>query len=119
MLDTLDKNQIRVLNFGFLIAAAVCAVLTIFFATQYFLHSLPVDGQFATGRINPNYASVESLVRLPGIGTTRAEAIVRYRQDVVGDSNCQIAFRDCNDLVKVSGIGPKTVGKISRWFIFN
>ena len=48
-----------------------------------------------------NVAGVESLVILPGIGPTRADAIVQHRR-----SN---PFGTVEDLLHVHGIGPKTL----------
>ena len=71
-------------------------------------------------RINPNDAPVASLVRLPGIGMARAGAIVAYRQrsQFIGKDSNSPAFRNCDDLQKVSGIGPKTVQSINEWLKF-
>ena len=69
-------------------------------------------------RINPNDALVESLVRLPGLGIGRAGAIVTYRENFKKKHGKSLAFEDCNDLLKVSGIGPKTVQNISEWLEF-
>ncbi len=63
----------------------------------------------AERRINPNDAPVGSLVRLPGIGISKANSIVAYREGVVGQGRGGRAFEDCQDLQKVRGIGPKTV----------
>ena len=69
-------------------------------------------------RINPNDASVESLMRLPGLGVGRAGAIVAYRENFIKKNGKRLAFEDCNDLLKISGIGPKTVQGISDWLEF-
>ena len=55
------------------------------------------DGSSKKGLVNINTASVGELTSLTGIGTTRAEAIVAYR-DSVGK------FEKCEDLMKVTGI---------------
>jgi competence protein ComEA len=67
-------------------------------------------------KINPNTASVAGLVQLPGIGITRAWAIVEYRENFSSENGdgCP-AFRDHNDLLKIRGIGPKTVEAIKQW----
>ncbi|UCF44481.1 MAG: helix-hairpin-helix domain-containing protein [Planctomycetota bacterium] len=57
-----------------------------------------------------------SLVRLPGIGAVRTAAIVAYRENFGSADNP--AFRDCNDLQKVHGIGPKTAQNICQWLRF-
>jgi competence ComEA-like helix-hairpin-helix protein len=71
------------------------------------------------GRINPNDAPVESLVRLPGMGPGRAGAIVEYRENFNGKDAASPAFRNCDDLQKVKGIGPKTVQNINELLKFD
>lgn len=55
-------------------------------------------------RININEAAVEELVRLPGIGPSRAEAIIAERE--------KRRFRRIEDILRVPGIGRKTFGRI-------
>ncbi|MHC4702067.1 MAG: ComEA family DNA-binding protein [Planctomycetota bacterium] len=69
-------------------------------------------------RINPNVAPVESLVRLPGLGIVRAGAIVAYRESYNQANEANPAFQNCDDLQKISGIGPKTVQNMSEWMKF-
>jgi len=69
-------------------------------------------------QINPNVAPTASLVRLPGIGIGRAGAIVAYREEFSKKDANNPAFRNCDDLQKVKGIGPKTVENISKWLKF-
>lgn len=71
-----------------------------------------VDGDHAEGaaadlddRININTASEEELCRIPGIGATRAAAIVAYRQEKGG-------FDSIEDIMNVSGIKEGTYEKI-------
>jgi competence ComEA-like helix-hairpin-helix protein len=68
----------------------------------------------ATERINPNTASAGSLQRLPGIGRTRAESIIAYRQ-VHGP----VAFRSPEDLDNIRGIGPAIVRNIASDLAFD
>jgi len=63
-------------------------------------------------RINPNFAPSASLVRLPGIGLSKAEAIIAYREQIIGRDGKLAAFTEANDLQKVKGIGPRTVEKL-------
>ena len=70
------------------------------------------------GRVNPNNAPIESLVRLPGLGIGRAGAIVAYRENFRKNNGNSLAFEDCNDLLKVGGIGPKTVQSVNEWLKF-
>ena len=57
------------------------------------------DGLIAGERININTASAADLVRLPGIGATRAQAIIDFRQE-------RGAFSSVDELLRVDGIGP-------------
>ena len=58
-----------------------------------------------TGRVNINLASVEELMSVNGIGQTRAEAIVSYRE-------MNGAFGSIEDIKKVSGIKEGLFSKI-------
>lgn len=55
--------------------------------------------------ININTADASSLTTLPGIGPSKAKAIVEYREK-------KGAFRRVDDLMKVKGIGKKLMAKI-------
>ncbi len=54
--------------------------------------------------VNLNKSTFEQLVTLKGVGHTKAQAIIVYRQQVG-------AFKSVNDLTKVSGIGEKIVAE--------
>ncbi|MFA5317214.1 MAG: ComEA family DNA-binding protein [Dehalococcoidales bacterium] len=56
-------------------------------------------------RININRAEVWLLKTLPGIGDTRAEAIVNYRAQ-------NGYFRNINELTSVPGIGSETLAQV-------
>ncbi len=58
----------------------------------------------AQSLINVNSATVEQLVTLPGIGPSKAQAIVAYRE--------QHPFKAVSELTEVRGIGPKLLEKI-------
>ena len=58
-----------------------------------------------SGLININTADKESLEKLPGIGSTRAEAIIAYRQQ-------HGAFIKIEDIMNVPGIGQVTYNQI-------
>lgn len=66
-------------------------------------------------RINPNTASVGSLIRLPGIGLTRAQAIIAYRDGFSELWSDEAAFKSPGDLQQIRGIGPKTVEGLAPW----
>jgi competence protein ComEA len=55
----------------------------------------------SSGKININSASVAELESLPGVGPSRAKAIVTYREEN-GD------FTSIDEIMNISGIGPKT-----------
>lgn len=57
------------------------------------------------GRININTASEQELCTIPGIGATRAAAIVQYRQE-------HGSFGSVEDIMKVTGIKEGTYEKI-------
>ena len=57
------------------------------------------------GKININTASEAELCNIPGIGETRAAAIVAYRQEIGG-------FASIEDIMNVSGIKQGTYDKI-------
>jgi len=56
-------------------------------------------------KVNLNSANKEELMSLPRIGPAIAERIIIYRNDYG-------KFQEIEDLVKVKGIGPKTLAKI-------
>lgn len=58
-------------------------------------------------KININRATPEELSQLPGIGLTRAQDIVNYRET-------NGSFKKIEDLLNVSGIGESTFSKLSE-----
>jgi competence protein ComEA len=59
------------------------------------------------GVVNVNTATPDQLELLPGVGPARARAIVEYRKT-------HGAFKQIDDLVEVSGIGPVALERIRR-----
>lgn len=57
------------------------------------------------GTVNINTADATQLALLPGIGPKAADSIIEYRKSA-GD------FTSIDDLVRVKGIGPKTLEKL-------
>jgi competence protein ComEA len=57
------------------------------------------------GKVKINSATVDQLKTLPGIGPSKAKAIVEYRQ-------AHGLFQQIDDLLNVSGIGTKTLEQI-------
>jgi len=66
---------------------------------------IPLDG-----KLNPNTASREQLETIPGIGPSTAQKIIEARATQ--------AFIAPNDLLRVSGIGPRTLEKIQTFLVF-
>lgn len=115
-----QTRQNSIQSFAFVISVCVAVCLAWSSASDSG-ESRTVSGQREIGldnRINPNTAPLESLVRLPGLGVTRAAAIVAYRENLKGKEVSDPAFRDLNDLKKVKGIGPQTAQNTGQWLKF-
>ncbi len=65
-----------------------------------------------TGKININTASKEELMTLPGIGESKALAIIAYRQE-------KGAFSSIEQLKEISGIKDGVFSKIEDYIIIN
>ncbi|WP_026674619.1 helix-hairpin-helix domain-containing protein [Alkalihalobacterium bogoriense] len=61
--------------------------------------------QSGSGKININNATAEELQTLSGIGPSKAAAIISYREE-------HGPFQTPEDVLKVSGIGPKSLEKL-------
>ncbi len=75
---------------------------------------IPAQGEAAAeaaepsdGRINLNTATVEELMTLPGIGTSKAESIIAYREE-------HGAFRDITELMQIPGIKEGVFSKLKE-----
>jgi len=68
------------------------------------LVSLVVLVGFLFAGVKINEASQKELMKLKGIGIVTADAIIEYRRNH-GD------FKSVDDLVKVKGVGSKTIEK--------
>lgn len=74
-------------------------------AYQYLLQQEKLTTQARTQMgININRATESELTTLHGIGSSKAQAIILYRE-MFGD------FKSVDELEKVKGIGPKTIEK--------
>lgn len=114
--DRSNLNRRTGFDIAFLIAVIFCTLLSIMFAA--FSFNPGVDGMTELdGRINPNIAEQAALQALPGIGPSKAAAIVSYRQHFIGESN-KAAFKTAEDLKKVNGIGEKTAKNIKPFLKF-
>lgn len=122
MSDTLakakDAERCKVEAFAYLSALVLSVLLVVTLMTSRGAKNSDFRKLVLDSRLNPNYALEVSLIRLPGIGFSKANAIVAYREDFVAENGQEIAFMNCNDLQNVEGIGSKTVNNISRWLKF-
>ncbi|HOQ05005.1 MAG TPA: helix-hairpin-helix domain-containing protein [Anaerohalosphaeraceae bacterium] len=91
----------------------LCIVSGLFWGWMCFRQQEGKAGAGLAGTVNPNTASMGSLMRLEGIGPVRALQMLRYRQQTDGRS-----FERPEDLENVSGIGPKTVSKMAPFLAF-
>lgn len=98
----------------FFAGAAGLLALTVYSARLYRRHRRPLL-DVTPERINPNTASIGSLVRLDGIGRARALDIIHYRDHHQQDGP---AFALPQDMEHIKGIGPKTAQHISPWLTF-
>ncbi len=97
---TYNEIQMEVnVRFFVLFAFVACTVLG-FAPVQ--TQAAEIEAAPAVLLINVNTASAAELQRLPGIGRVTAQSIIDYRTDV-GE------FSAPEDLLKVKGIGPKTL----------
>jgi len=111
--DKTEQKQTQI--FAFATASVICCALSIVLTVSYFGRAGVSYPMTLDDRINPNTAEAASLVRLPGIGPKRAEAIVEYRGTADSDRS---AFRRTADLENIKGIGPKTSRKMQPWLCF-
>ena len=116
-MEQTSQNRIQAFAFVISVCAAVCL------ACGFIRHvqagqSKSIRSQIQLeNRINPNQAPMASLTRLAGLGPGRAGAIVAYRENLSREGK-RPAFRNCDDLQNVRGIGPKTAQDISEWLKF-
>lgn len=66
---------------------------------------IPAASSTSAGLINVNQATVDELTELPGIGLSKAKAIVQYREKYG-------PFQKIDELLEVKGIGSKILDKM-------
>jgi competence ComEA-like helix-hairpin-helix protein len=109
----------RIQMLAFVIASAMAVALCLCFTLPRAIAGAPAGTFELERKINPNVASPESLARLPGIGRTRAQAIVTYREKFYENSKGDLAFQDCADLQNVKGIGPGITDDMCQYLKFD
>ena len=112
-----QARQKHIQSFAFVLSGCAAFCLCLGFVSEFVGTGQSSEIKL-DNRVNPNYAPIESLVRLPGIGVSRAGAIVAYREKFGDTDGGNPVFQSANDLQKVRGIGPKTVQNISEWLKF-
>ncbi len=95
-----------------MVGLSTCLLLALGFALASLCGSAPGPAIRAGEKINPNDAPVASLMRLPRIGLTRAQAISACRDDFARQGGRGPAFTGTEDLRRVKGIGPGTVEEL-------
>ena len=99
------------------LAETVVAGEKIYFPYTYELEegynmSLDEAGQGTSRKVNINKATKEELMTLPGIGESKAEAIIKYR-----DNNG--LFQDIQDVTKIPGIKEGVYNNIKDHIVVN
>ena len=113
----MEPEKKRIQSFAFIISICAAFCFACILASNI-AHSQNEKGTRLDNRINPNTAPLESLVRLPNIGISKAEAIISYRENYAEKNNGQSAFETLNDLQNVKGIGQTTAQNLSQWLKF-
>jgi competence ComEA-like helix-hairpin-helix protein len=113
-----DLKMNRLQSTSFFFAACLVFIFCLYwsFGVSQKISAQPVNIEY---RINPNEASAASLMRLPAIGLSKANAIIEFRKQFEQNNPGNLAFKDCNDLDKVKGIGPATVSNMCEYFKFD
>jgi competence protein ComEA len=93
-------------------AVVLTAMVGVFVAGRFAVHQSPERSSVPlTAAINPNTAGLQELAALPGIGQTRARALVAYRQT-------HGRFSRLEDLDAIPGIGPATLERLAPHVTF-
>jgi competence protein ComEA len=93
------------------VASLTCTVSPLLAAEPVSTTSATKEAAPVAGLTNINTASAAEIEKLPGVGKKSAAAIVAYRTE-------KGKFKTAKDLLKVKGIGKKTVEKIQNLVSF-
>ncbi|MCY2953353.1 MAG: helix-hairpin-helix domain-containing protein [Planctomycetota bacterium] len=70
------------------------------------------------GRVDPNTADAATLSAIPVMGPAMAERIVAEREAFLAANPGKTAYGKLEDLLRVKGIGPATLGNLEPHLIF-
>ena len=87
-----------------MVILGVVAVLVVFGSVPVMAEKPTSPKATLSGTLNINTATEKELVQLPGIGKKTAGNIVAYRQEYG-------QFKTVDDMLKVDGVGKKTLEK--------
>lgn len=107
-METLTKGTLYMKT---TLLAAVLAVFSLL-SSQYSLanENAQETVQQSFNLVNINDADIASLMKLVGVGESKAKAIINYR-------NLNGPFKSVEDLVKVKGIGKAFLKKNKRYLL--
>ena len=114
-----ERDKYNIQSTAFVVCAVLCILLSAVFSGSFFCVANEDNSVVLESRVNPNEASVPSLIRLPGIGRSRAESIVSYRNNLSEVNTGSRVFKSCKDIERVKGIGPKTAEGLCEWLKFD
>ena len=110
------RGTIKTELFSFIAAIFISLCFCIAFFISSFTNVEIVESSLDS-HINPNVATVSSMMRLGGVGRGKAAAIVSYREQWAAENGGR-AFENCEDLRRVKGIGPKTAERMCEQLVF-
>jgi hypothetical protein len=105
-------------SLGFFVGICIAVLLALGWGGKAMRDRAPGDALCPPEKINPNDAPLTSLMRLPGVGLTRARAIVDYRNKPAALATSRPAFTSGQDMQRIKGFGPATVKDILPWLQF-
>ncbi|MVO99489.1 hypothetical protein EDM21_08100 [Paenibacillus sp. N10] len=68
------------------------------------------DGEGDQPKVDINYGGLEELMKLPGVGPSKAKAIIAYREQ-------HGKFKRMDQLLQVKGIGDKMLAKMKPYIL--
>lgn len=77
----------------------------------------PSDLSPITLRLNPNTATLDELLSIPGMGSARATALISHRTSQIADG-IPTPYQSPQDLSKIRGFGPSSLSRITPHLLF-